>query len=295
MFFYKIYCLNVESDLEFEWFVESDNSNADVRISRTAFDDKIISECPDYQVVMDKTIGWAKTPHYILKAENGRSIEYKVLTDSLDYQIQMGIMGVGLAMIAIQRGMIPMHCSAIRKDNQAMLICGTSGSGKSTTAAELLKSGWQLMADDVAWLEFRGSKTYVKPAYPGQKLCKVVAKEKNYELDKELYIDEDRDKYLVRYDKKFNAEECELTNVMCLDVSNDSNEVKLSRMTGIEAYYSISSNLFITFSMKNSLLGPEIGKRCLKVAASTNIYKVTRPSTGDTVKKIVELIEKAVK
>lgn len=48
-----------------------------------------------------------------------------------------------------QRGMLPLHASAVLFGDALVAICGESGDGKSTLAAMLIERGGQLLADDM--------------------------------------------------------------------------------------------------------------------------------------------------
>lgn len=51
-----------------------------------------------------------------------------------------------------QRGELPLHASAVMRpeDGKVLLIAGTSGTGKSTTAAAFARRGWRVLNDDIS-------------------------------------------------------------------------------------------------------------------------------------------------
>lgn len=65
-------------------------------------------------------------------------------------EIRMFLFGTGLGLLCHQRGVVPIHASAVEIDGEAVLFCGASGSGKSTLAAAFMRRGYQIMSDDVA-------------------------------------------------------------------------------------------------------------------------------------------------
>jgi hypothetical protein len=62
------------------------------------------------------------------------------------------LFGTVTAMICARRGLLPMHGSAVAFGDQATLICGTAGAGKSTTAARLIAQGARFISDDLSVL-----------------------------------------------------------------------------------------------------------------------------------------------
>lgn len=65
-----------------------------------------------------------------------------------------------------QRGELPLHAAALvpPRGDFAVAICGVSGMGKSTLAAELFHRGWSLLADDLTRVTADGDETL---AWPG--------------------------------------------------------------------------------------------------------------------------------
>jgi hypothetical protein len=56
------------------------------------------------------------------------------------------------AILLAWRGVVPLHGSAVEVDGKAILVCGHSGVGKSTTVASLLAAGGRLLSDDLTVL-----------------------------------------------------------------------------------------------------------------------------------------------
>lgn len=73
-------------------------------------------------------------------------------------------LGSAMALLLGQRGLFPLHASAVQVDGVAIAIAGQSGAGKSTLAHGLSRRGGDLLADDITALEFGGEATRVHPA-----------------------------------------------------------------------------------------------------------------------------------
>jgi len=59
---------------------------------------------------------------------------------------------VGLLAIRSYRYLLALHASGLVRSGNALVLAGSSGSGKSTMAAALLANGWEYMSDDTVML-----------------------------------------------------------------------------------------------------------------------------------------------
>ncbi len=57
-----------------------------------------------------------------------------------------------LAVLCYQRGLVPLHAAAARRDGRTVLIAGDSGAGKSSLLAALAGNGWEPLADELTAL-----------------------------------------------------------------------------------------------------------------------------------------------
>ncbi len=62
--------------------------------------------------------------------------------------------GGAVALLMAMRGTAPLHASAVAIDGCAIVVCGTSGAGKSSFAAALIGQGGKLISDDLSVLSF---------------------------------------------------------------------------------------------------------------------------------------------
>lgn len=62
---------------------------------------------------------------------------------------------LSLVVLLQQRGLLVMHAAALARAQQGLLLIGHSGSGKSTTAFNLVRRGWGYLSDDTVLLRRR--------------------------------------------------------------------------------------------------------------------------------------------
>lgn len=109
-------------------------------------------------------------------AEAGKRVIVQPILPTNAAEIRVFLLGTVLAILCFQRGVLPLHASAVDIDGRALLLSGVSGAGKSTLAAALSARGYRLLSDDLCALEVReGHPLTVLPAFPRVKLCRDSA------------------------------------------------------------------------------------------------------------------------
>ncbi|MGJ4953891.1 hypothetical protein [Bradyrhizobium sp. HKCCYLS20291] len=107
---------------------------------------------------------WLRSPHEIVIAPI-------VAPDAPD--IRTFLFGTMLGLLIHQRGLFPLHASAVQIGNKAIAMAGMSGAGKSTFAAALTRRGHKLLCDDVCVIDSQAAPApLVRPAFPRVKLWK---------------------------------------------------------------------------------------------------------------------------
>lgn len=99
----------------------------------------------------------------------GERIVVEPLTADLRH-VAHYVLGSAMGLLLGQRGLFPLHASAVDVDGGAVAIAGLSGAGKSTLGHELSRRGHPLLSDDIAALEFGDRVTRVHPARCGLRL-----------------------------------------------------------------------------------------------------------------------------
>lgn len=291
MYTYRLFGLSLLSDLEFRQLVtEEELCMADVMISAGKIPDTILKKEAERKYEFGSAVSWLANKTCYLLVENGQRITYSLKEGGNQQYLRNYILGWGMSMLALQRGILAIHCSAVADERGAVLICGESGAGKSTLTTSLLENGYRLMADDMAFVETKpGGKAFVSPAFPYQKLCRDAALAKGYRLEELIYIDEDKDKFLVPYRGEFPLEPTPVRAMLILGVT-EGNEVVSREMTGLNRFYMVANNLFLRHLLGEQKYDPGIGQLCLNMAAAVPMEYIGRPQKGDSVEEVKKTI-----
>lgn len=100
--------------------------------------------------------------------QGGRKVVIEPCSGISESELRVFILGTVFGILCHQRGLLPIHASAVRIDGRAAVFAGNSGMGKSTLAAALGTRGHALMADDVVAID--PDSLMARPAFPQRKL-----------------------------------------------------------------------------------------------------------------------------
>ncbi|MEH7380062.1 aldolase [Bacillus sp. JJ1533] len=122
-------------------------------------------------VVTDQTVTFMVPEIAIFQVKDGKEIMVSPFEGANEDIIRLYTLGSCFGALLLQRGIYPLHGSAIAIDGKAYAIVGESGAGKSTLASAFMERGYQLLSDDVIAVKFsKENHPTVIPSYPQQKL-----------------------------------------------------------------------------------------------------------------------------
>ena len=302
MYFYELYGLKVQSNIEFvqllpaEPFPEENTEivicleNSDA-LSRTFEEIKASGKYFDLTengIWFDNSAG-----HFEIETLNGKTVMNCVkCSDITDQEAQSYLLGNSLAIALTQRKKIAIHGSTLAVGDKAIIICGGSGSGKSTTAMGVIDKGAKLLADDISVIDvdMATGNALAFPGFPEQKLCRDAALEKGLDLNSLRYIDEEKDKFALDRNSIFVKESMEVSDIYII-APYSGNALEVMNITGEDSLKAIIDNLFLKELYDGLLrLEPTDVFKCLKLASKAKIHKIYRPLEKNTKDEIVDYI-----
>ncbi len=292
MYRYTIYGILVESEFEISLLLPANDHDRyveTVTIKETDVEDEVklfLKESAamnkHYEIGLTKSAMENIGGFYLI--QNGQ-ILVKIKSGYNYETISPWILGYCLSMALLQKGVLTIHCSAIATDNGAILISGTPGAGKSSLAGKLLEHGYKLLADDVAAIRFVDGDCLVYPAFPFQKLCSNEVEKRKLDKDTLIYINEDKDKYLVPVTDIFESNPRKLKAFFYI-IKAPVDCLTIQKLSGFECFLSIKDNLFLHRLTGKWETTPEVINQCMKTASVCDVYLITRPENADTLEEI---------
>lgn len=296
---YCLYGLIIESDVEMLQLIEADeNSIPDVFIKQRKCANEVIEYLEkmgslqrQYEIGMEYSCFKNKRGYYVIK--DGREIVFEPKEGYTPQALSAWLLGYSFAMLLLQRRVLAIHCSAVCEkgdgsSEDVILIAGRSGAGKSSLTRKLLERNYMLMADDVAAVRCE-EEALVYSAFPYQKLCRNEVEKRDLNKEELIYIDEDKDKFLVPVRDVFSYIPAGIKAMVYITVE-DVPEVQIRKLSGLEQLMAVRENMFLTALRGEWMNYKEVVNLCLKMAEKCSVYVISRPRKGDSLDAISEII-----
>jgi hypothetical protein len=292
-FTYLAYGLHISSDLACPELASHANGRADVRIRLGHAPLELIQpqaqgEC--YQVTRTQLLlKIDRVGRYLVS--NGNDIVVERAPEASEDDVRVFLLGSVLGALLHQRGVLPLHASAVETAYGAVAFAGQIGHGKSTLAAAFHGRGYRVLADDVCAVALDAEgKPLVMPAYP----------QLNLWADALAHIGESKDalrrtrvlseKYGLPISERFATRPAPLCAVYELNTANSA-KPSLARVTGNARLWLLRDNTFrLSF-----LAGMDDSERYLRMALAVAQHirtaRVSRPAAPFLLDELADLIE----
>lgn len=289
MYQYRIYGMCLLSDIRFPQLqtasAEDANTLPQVTVAEASFPAQFRRDATHYSHIA-KDVSYLSNSYCYLLVEQGNRISYEKKGEVSDLLLGGYLLGWGLSMLCHQQGRLALHGSCVAGPDGAILICGNSGSGKSTVTRELLSRGYTFLADDISVLQFSDNTVSASPAFPYQKLCRDAVERLALPQEELIYIDEKKDKFLVPYKGSFPTAPVPVCGLAFLTVT-EKDTLTVTELSGVDKFRTCMNTLFLKPLFGESLYAPENGIMGLNLAARIPVYRIERPANKDSSKEIV--------
>ena len=169
---YRAYGLTIGCDFEAPELTPANGEPLDVRVVRGPLPRALpqMSEGVVFEFQPDAMyFGWPTIGHFLLSPDN--TVYYDAEPGS-EHMLSFALLGPVLSVILHRAGRLLLHSSAVARGPDVSFFLGDKGAGKSTTAAALVGSGFELVTDDLLVLEtHEDAAPTVSPGYPQLKLA----------------------------------------------------------------------------------------------------------------------------
>jgi hypothetical protein len=227
----------------------------------------------------------------IFLIKNGREIFVSPQTEEDLAQIRLFILGTCMGAILLQRGILPLHGSAVAIHGKAYAFIGDSGAGKSTLASTLLTKGFELISDDILPITFSEDNgiPYVAPTYPQQKLWIESLNHLGIKAHGFSSIINREDKYLIPLSKQFSEKALPLGGIYEL-VKTERENIELTKLSGLATLERLSVHTYRNLFIKQLGLDEWHFLSTVKLVENVKTFQLKRPEVGFTAHGLMETI-----
>jgi hypothetical protein len=206
--------------------------------------------------------------------------------------IEIFLLGPVWATLCHQRGMLPLHASAIVTGERIAAFAGYSGAGKSTIAASLASLDYELVTDDILPVSF--NQNSIPGAWPYLRRLKLrrdsfipLALTPTEPVSETL----DKEKYFVH--PKFAADDkwSQLERLYVLELDPTVSHLSVDRITGAEAVRALIDQTYhFSFIVGSGRVRDHVAF-CTQLASKIAVYHLRRSPSFGTGKELASLID----
>ena len=225
------------------------------------------------------------------EVRRGREIRVWPANGALQKDIEILLFGPVWATLCHQRGLLPLHASAILADGGVIAFTGRSGAGKSTTAALMSSLDYELFADDVLPVNF--DQDAVPGAWPYIRRLKLQGDSiEQLALTATEPVSErlDMHKYFVYPKRVADDQWTRLERLYLLEIDATNSQNFIDRIVGAEAVRALIEQTYHFDFIVGTKRFSEHLALCAQLASRIAIYRLRRSSFLGAGKELGSLI-----
>uniref|UniRef100_UPI004056802C hypothetical protein n=1 Tax=Candidatus Electrothrix sp. TaxID=2170559 RepID=UPI004056802C len=211
------------------------------------------------------------------RVQDGTTITIERQAWATDEEIRLFLLGSAFGALIQQRGLLPFHSSTVVKDNEAYVIGGMSGAGKSSLAATLVRNGFALLADDISVFNFINNQPVVYPGIPHLKLWEDVLLELEEDISNFPKVRPQILKYRKPMVSEFLNAPIPLSKIIILRTKNTPGFEHLL-IRGSEKFNVLKNNTYRYQYLEGLDKTANHFKLISSIADNCEVYRLERPS-----------------
>jgi len=225
--------------------------------------------------------------------EDGKEITVEKNKSVSEQELSLFLLGSVMGAIILQRGLTPIHGCTVLKDEKSIILGGKSGVGKSTLAAEFLRNGYQLVADDISVVSMKEGIPVVKKGIRHLKLWEDSLKSLELESGPTERVRPSLNKYRKSFTGVKMPDSSELSAIIYLEVKNTEG-FTMKEVHGIEKFNLVRDNLYRGIYIEPLGVSREIFKTISMILDKVRVYQVTRPITPLKIGELGKFIQEKI-
>ena len=261
----------------------------DVRVHRGLLASKELDECMSGNQYFQAGGGsfWLHIDGVAsFKISNGREIIYAPVDGADEDSIRLFLLGSCVGALLFQRGFLVLHGNAFEVNGSCVICVGDSGAGKSTLAAEMMRRGHRIIADDVCPIDKYGK---VYPGMPRIKLWKDTAEKLGIDTRSLRRVRPGLEKFNYPLKTSYCDTPLLVSAVYVLNKSVED-EFRMEHIIGMEKFEPLMHNTYRHEYLKGMCLEKTHFRKCGELAKKIQLTNLYRPVNGFQLNELVKFI-----
>jgi hypothetical protein len=220
----------------------------------------------------------------------GEEVLIEPAAGAAELDVRSYLMGSVFAALCHQRGMLPLHASAVAAHGGAIAFLGPSGAGKSSLVAFLALRGHRVLADDICLIDPAAPRHLrVRPVAPWLKLWSSTLEALGESSTGMSRVFTDDDKY--RYTLKQPMAPAALSTVVLLERAEDGSSPQLERVTPVQALHGLLDNTYQAWLVRALGQTDSYFLRCGVALEGVRVFRLQRPWGFAAMDQTLDLLE----
>jgi hypothetical protein len=226
----------------------------------------------------------------------GKEILVDPAPESDALEVRAYLLGTAFGVLCHQRGITPLHASAIDIADGGVAFVGASGAGKSTLVAALARRGHEIISDDVCFLQLDGKgNVRVRPGIERIRLWEDAICALGYEgpgIEREMH---GYNKYFI----PVRSPRCPLGRRLLRRVyelhSAADGVIEVTRLQGATAVEVLMQNVYRLGLAERSGYKPNAFTVCAAAARNVPLFRLSRPKHFDALEETIGFLEEHIR
>jgi energy-coupling factor transporter ATP-binding protein EcfA2 len=300
MFQYLAYGLKIESLIEFpELFQIQFSCEADVVVSvgtLNAIEGPVVVSAEKQLDESSQYYQLKVTDVAVYEVTAGKFISITILKEHQMDAVRLYCLSNAFAAVLYQRGMIPLHASAVIVDGGIAMFLGASGAGKSTLLLYLQSKGIPIFSDDVCVpsIDEASRDVLLRASYPMIKCWLSTMGLLQTGFEKKHRLQDGVDKFGVFFHKDFDSRALPPKFLFFLEKSENDDGVSMQPITGVEVFSRLVAQAYRGQHFREGVHKQILFDVFTKLSVQSAAFVIKRPEGVDSIdavgKKVIQQI-----
>lgn len=233
-----------------------------------------------FQAAPGRLLAWLdQVARYL--AVDGREIIVQPEPGAIESDLRLFLLCSPIGALLLQRGVLPLHASAIATPRGAVVFMGASGAGKSTLAASFHRRGFRVLADDISVVRFAPDGVpWVMPGLPQFKLWPDAVARLGPAAGEPARLRSQVEKRAVPFWDGFHSEPMALAHIFFL-LPSGKRTTEINRVCGIDRVAPLLRNTYRAQFVPGLGLAAASFDAVSRLAKAVKVTRVSRPAAGE--------------